>query len=117
MRRISVIWHDQVRGTVPVPENIRPPLSPADLASLPAWLFIRSRSWLFEVRPGDFAFEMRSINGRVDVVAVASNKLGPGDIGCIVGFEAVDGETVCTADEEMIGLADALAKDFLQDGL
>ena len=117
MRRISVIWQDKVRGTIPVPENIRAPLSPADLASLPAWLFIKSRSWLFEVRPSDFAFEMRSIDGRIDVVAVASNKLGPGDIGCIVGFEAADGVTVCSANEEMIGLADQLAKDFRQDGL
>ena len=117
MRRIAVIWHDQVRGTVPVPDNIRPPLSQAELASLPAWLFIKSRSWLFEVRPGDFTFELRSIDGRDDVVAVASNRLGPGDIGCIVGFEPTATDAVCAPDEGMIALADQVAKDLRQDGL
>ncbi|EPR09913.1 hypothetical protein M527_07250 [Sphingobium indicum IP26] len=117
MRRISIIWHDQVRGTVPVASGIRPPISPEDLAAIPAGLFIRSRSWLFDVRPGDFVFELRRVNGRPDVVIVASHKLGPGDIGCIVGFEPAEMEDICVPDEEMLGLADRIAEGLRKDGL
>ncbi|WP_156029261.1 hypothetical protein [Sphingobium sp. DC-2] len=100
-----------------MPGSFRPPITQAELDALPATLFIRSRSWLYDVRPGDVRLELRILSGLEEVVAVASPRLGPGDVGCIIGFEADEGHEAMRPDEKMISLADQLLRGHRQDGL
>jgi hypothetical protein len=99
MRALPIFWRDKQVGTVAVPDSFRPPMSSVELAAFSA-VCLRSRSWLFDIRPGDFTVEERDGS----FVLLASSRLGPGDIGCLAGFEAAEGhENFC--DEEMIEIA------------
>lgn len=96
VRRIPLHWGRRVVGTIEVPENFRPPITQAELNRIPATLFVRSRSWLFEVRPNDVRLELCDD----DIIAIAADQMGPGDVGAILGFEPCEGETVCRPDLE-----------------
>jgi hypothetical protein len=111
MRRIPLIWRDEQVGTIEVPDSFRMPITQAELDAIPTAFFVRSRSWLFDVRQGDVVLQLRGDAGREEVVAVASHRIGPGDIGCIVSFVAGAGHEDVQADEEMIALADQLLKE------
>lgn len=108
MRRIRLFWHDREAGTIPVPDSYRPPITQRELDAIPAMLIVRSRSWLFDVRAGDVRLELRSAENREEVVAVADRRLGPGDIGCIVGFEPASDRDDLRPDEELLGIADSI---------
>lgn len=111
-RRVTLVWHGRDVGTIALPDSFRPPLSTFQLGKLsavPAHA-IRSRSWLFEPRPGDFRAEVRRWSTGDGLVVVADDRLGPGDIGCIVGFEPASG---CEdfANEYLIALAARIARE------
>ena len=110
MRRAKVFWCDEQVGTLEVPDSYRPPITQAELDRIPAMLIGRSRSWLFDVRPGDLRLELRGEGRTEEVVVVASHRLGPGDVGCLVGFEAT--ADACRPDETMIDLADKVLRDL-----
>lgn len=112
MREARVFWHGHQVGTLQVPDSYRPPITQAELDRIPAMLIGRSRSWLFDVRPGDLRLELRRVCGRDEVVVVASEKLGPGDVGCLVSFTAENTDDICKPDEEMIDLAEQVAHDL-----
>jgi hypothetical protein len=65
--RLPVMWHGRKVGTVP------PDFDP---------LFIKSKTFLYDARPGDFV--------REGDVWVAAKNLGPGDLDAIKGFERSD---------------------------
>lgn len=113
-RRIALWWHDKAVGTIEVPDSFRPPITQAELDGIPCILFIRSRSWLFDVRPGDVTLHVREIDGREAVVAIASPRMGPGDIGCIVGFEASADHPHVRMDDDDVALADEILKQAIQ---
>ena len=76
-------------GLLPLPEHFRLPLSQDDLARFNMMLgaFIKSSSFLFEPRSGDFKLEIVEN----ELVILASRTLGPGDIECIKGLLPADG--------------------------
>lgn len=113
MRRIPLFWHNDLVGTIEVPDSFRPPITQAELDAIPCILFIRSRSWIYQVRPGDVMLQIRQNDGRDDVVAVATERMGPGDIGCILGFEPAPGHEHVRADGGLLDLADEVLSDFL----
>lgn len=114
MRDITMFWHDDQVGTISVPDSFRPPITQAQLDSIPATLFIRSRSWLYEVRPRDVLLQLRTISNREEVVAVADRRMGPGDLGCIIGFVPAADRPDLNADEDMISLSDQILKQQLK---
>ena len=71
-------------GLLPLPEHFRLPLSQDDLARFNMMLgaFIKSTSFLFDPRSGDFNLEIKD----GELVILASRTLGPGDIECIKGL-------------------------------
>ncbi|WP_298810492.1 hypothetical protein [uncultured Sphingomonas sp.] len=101
MRKLKLFYRDIEVGTLPAPDNFRPPITQAELDGIPAMLIARSRSWLLDIRPSDLRLELRGD----EIVVIASDKLGPGDIGCLVGFEHSAEGAFCTPDESMISLA------------
>lgn len=107
MRKVKIYQRDVLLGTVECPDNVRAPMSPAELKHWPCHLLIRSKSWLFDVRVGDFTLEQRDD----EVVIVAQPCLGPGDIGCIIGFEAAEGKEHYSEDTEMTALADQVLRE------
>jgi hypothetical protein len=68
-------------------------------------MICRSRSWLFDIRVNDFRLELRGEGRSEEVVIVASDRLGSGDIGCIVGFSPATGQESLAPDEAAIALA------------
>lgn len=72
--RVPVMWAGRKAGTLP--GDFDP-------------VFIKSKTWLYDPRPGDFV--------REGEVWVASNKLGPGDLEAVPGFvwdrESLNSET------------------------
>ncbi|MAM40690.1 MAG: hypothetical protein CL949_19795 [Erythrobacter sp.] len=110
IRRIPLLWRDETIGTIQVPAFIRPPITQAELDGIPCALFVRSRSWLFDVRPGDVKLHLCVTERKDAVVAIASQRLGPGDIGCIIGFEASAARSDIRADEEIITIADEIMR-------
>lgn len=114
IRRIALWWHDHAVGSIEVPASFRAPIAQAELDAIPCTLFIRSRSWLYDVRPGDVTLHVRTIDGREEVVAIASPRMCPGDIGCIVGFEASPDHPHVRPDEKAIARADEILKQSLE---
>ncbi|MEA3390137.1 MAG: hypothetical protein U9R64_12810 [Pseudomonadota bacterium] len=111
MRRILLFWLGQPVGTIEVPDSFRMPISQDELDRIPTMLIIRSRTWLYDVRWGDVVLKIQPINGVDEVVAVASERMCPGDIGCIAGFEASPDRQDVRPDEFILSLADALLRN------
>lgn len=109
MRDLKLFWRGKQRGTLSVPDSYRPPITQAELDRIPAAMIARSRSWLFDVREGDLRLELRWDRRGDEIVVVASDKLGSGDIGCLVGFRPAEGSG-CFPDEEMIAAADEILR-------
>lgn len=53
-RTCALNWNGKNVGRVPVPDSLRPPMSPEEIKDFPLHLIIRSTSFLFQPRPGDF---------------------------------------------------------------
>jgi len=106
---------DELRGSLPVPESFRPPMSDAEMEAIPGNLIARSRSWLLEIRPRDLRLAMRGEGKAAEMVIIAAPGLCPGDFGCLVGFEPATDDSPYRADEEMLDLADRIAADFLRE--
>lgn len=104
MRRIPIFWNDRDVGTIAVPDSFRPPIAQADLDRIPTGLFVRSRSAIYDVRPGDVRLELRGAGRDEEVVAISTPRLGPGDVGCIDGFEPAAGCEDFAPDQDMIEL-------------
>lgn len=106
--QLPVHWHGRMVGHLPVPVNIRPPMSDVEIAefSLMLPVFIRSASFLFNVRPGDFKLQI--IDGEMSILA--NMRLGPGDIGCIKGL--IPADPVFERDEHDKALEEAVIDQF-----
>lgn len=113
MRQIPLIWHGDQVGTIEVADSFRPPITQPQLDAIPTRLFIRSRSWLYDVRHGDVTLQLRDINGCKEVIASACSRMCPGDLGCIIGFQASPDRPDLAADEEMIILADNILRKHI----
>lgn len=111
MRRIPLLWRNEQIGTIEVPDSFRVPITQAELDAIPTVLFVRSRSWLYDVRQGDVTLQLHGEAENEQVVAVATHRMGPGDIGFIVGYVAGPDHQDIQADEEMIDLANQLLQE------
>jgi hypothetical protein len=109
MRKVKLYQRDRLIGTLEMPDAFRPPIEQAYLDSIPSQMIARSRSWLFDVRPGDFNLKLRGDGDEQEVVVIATARLMPDDIGCVIGFEPAEGCEHYAADEVLITLADDVA--------
>ena len=100
MRRLNVFHCGDLVGTLAAPETLRPPMSEAELTGFPTAKIWWSRSPIYEVRPGDLQLAVTGLGRGEELIIVASHRLGPGDIGCLVGFEPTDATGIYAPDEE-----------------
>jgi hypothetical protein len=86
MHRLPVHHRGRAVGSLAVPEQFRLPLSQIEISmfNMIAWTIMRSRSWLFIPRAGDFKLEL--VGGELAIVA--GPRICPGDLSLLEGFEA-----------------------------
>lgn len=108
MHRLNVIHYGEVIGTLAAPDSLRPPMSAEEIADFPVALFWWSRSPIYDMRDGDLRVELRGEGPAEELVIIASDGLGPGDVACLVGFMPAEGADIYAVDGAAMSFDDAL---------
>ena len=114
MRKAKVFQGDELVGTLDVPDSYRPPITQSELDAIPSSHIAQSRSWLMDIRPGDFRLELREDGRAQEVVVVAHRSLAPGDFGCVAGFSAATGREELHDASDSIAMADEVLSSYLR---
>jgi hypothetical protein len=115
MRKLKLYQQDRLVGTLEVPDVFEAGMAQAYLDAIPSKMIARSRSWMFEIWPGDFRLKIRADGNEREIVVTAAARLMPCDIGCLIGFEPAEGCADYVADEVVIALADDVIGEVCAD--